>query len=121
MIFAKRVFLAAGIYGLVVLVPMVFMEQMIGATSPPAITHPEYFYGFLGVAIAWQVVFLMISRDPERYRALLPAMVIEKASLGFAAVVLFAMHRIAAQTFVAGLIDLMWLSLFVAAYKKLKA
>ena len=70
MIFARRVFLIAGIYGLLVLLPLYFMEARIGRDQPPAITHPEYFYGFLGVAVSWQVAFLVISRDPVRFRPL---------------------------------------------------
>ena len=51
MLFARRTFLVAGIYGLVVLLPMYFLEGRIGRDTPPPITHPEFFYGFLGVAI----------------------------------------------------------------------
>ena len=46
--FAKIIFLVAGIYGVLVLAPIYFMESTIGRQTPPAITHPEYFYGFLG-------------------------------------------------------------------------
>jgi hypothetical protein len=58
----------AGIYGLIVLVPQLFSESRIARDYPPVITHPEYFYGFLGVAIAWQLCFLVIAKDPVRYR-----------------------------------------------------
>lgn len=40
--FAKRVFLAAGIYGLIVMLPFYFLENKIGCDFPPAITHPEH-------------------------------------------------------------------------------
>jgi hypothetical protein len=50
--FAKAVFLIAGIYGVMILTPIYFMEGKIGRDTPPAITHPEYFYGFLGTALA---------------------------------------------------------------------
>jgi len=56
--FAKVVFLVAGIYGLIVLLPLYFMEAQTGRDYPPPITHPEYYYGFIGVAVAWQLVFL---------------------------------------------------------------
>jgi hypothetical protein len=39
--FASRVFAAAGIYGLIVLVPQYFTEAKLGQDYPPAITHPE--------------------------------------------------------------------------------
>ena len=82
MIFARRVFLIAGIYGLLVLLPLYFLEARIGRDQPPAITHPEYFYGFLGVAVSWQVAFLVISRDPVRFRPLMVPAVLEKATFG---------------------------------------
>jgi hypothetical protein len=43
------------------LTPQYFMESRVSADYPPAITHPEYYYGFLGVAIAFQVLFVIIS------------------------------------------------------------
>jgi len=63
--FAKIVFLVAGIYGLLILTPMYFLENKIGRDTPPAITHPEYFYGFVGVALAWQVLFLVSRAIPS--------------------------------------------------------
>jgi hypothetical protein len=66
--FAKMVFLVAGIYGLIVLLPSYFLKEQIGRDYPPAITHPEYYYGFVGLAVVWQILFLVLSRDPVRYR-----------------------------------------------------
>jgi hypothetical protein len=61
-VFAKRVFFRAGVYGLIVLVPLYFLEDRLGRIFPPPLTHPEDFYGFIGVALAWQLAFLTISR-----------------------------------------------------------
>src|SRR5262245_63460257 len=47
--FARIVFLVAGIYGLLVVAPQYFLEAKIGRDTPPPITHPEFFYGFVGV------------------------------------------------------------------------
>ena len=66
--FARRVFMVAGIYGIVVLLPQYFLEDRIGRNNPPPITHAENFYGFIGTALAWQLMFLLIARDPVRYR-----------------------------------------------------
>ena len=72
--FARRLFLTSGIYGLIVMTPLYVIEQRVGSDHPPAITHPEYYYGFAGVGIAWQLMFLVIASDPVRYRmAMLPA------------------------------------------------
>src|SRR5678815_2851114 len=62
--FARTVFTCAGIWGFVVLTPLYFSFDLVGRFYPPAITHPDFFYGFIGVAIAWQIVFLLIGRDP---------------------------------------------------------
>jgi hypothetical protein len=72
--FARRAFLAAGVYGIIVLAPQYFLEQRVGQDYPPSITHPEYFYGFIGVGLAWQILFLLIAADPVRLRiAMLPS------------------------------------------------
>jgi hypothetical protein len=116
--FAKNTFLAAGIYGLVVLLPQYFLEQRTGRDFPPPITHPEYFYGFVGVAVAWQIVFLVISRDPIRYRPLMLVAVIEKASFGFPAIALYLSGRLSTQMLAAGLIDLVLGVLFIVSYTR---
>jgi O-antigen/teichoic acid export membrane protein len=115
--FARRVFAVAGIYGLVVLLPQYFMERTISRDAPPAITHPEYFYGFIGLAVAWQLCFLAIARDPVRMRpAMLPA-VAEKLSFALPAVVLYAQHRLAGVTLAFASIDLVLAVLFALAYR----
>ena len=93
--FARWTFLIAGIYGLLALVPMYFMEAQIGIDTPPAITHPEYFYGFIGVAVAFQLVFIIISTDPQKYRPLMLAAIVEKFSFVIAAAVLLASGHLA--------------------------
>ena len=115
--FAKVVFYVAGIYGLLNLVPQYFMEEKFGADFPPPISHPEFYYGFLGVAVAWQVLFLMIARDPTRLRpAMLPG-VLEKLSFGIATLVLYVEGRMPGMVLVFGVIDLIFAGLFVAAYR----
>ncbi len=115
--FAKWTFLIAGIYGLLLVAPMLFIEQQMSQNFPPAITHPEYFYGFVIGTTAWQLVFLLIGRAPLRYRALMLPAILEK-TYGFAALALFAQGRIPAVVLGAGLIDLVLGTLFVIAYLK---
>lgn len=121
MIFARRVLKVAGIYGLAVLTPMFFVEGRIGRDYPPPITHPEYFYGFICVALAWQVLYLFMAQDPARYRALLIPSVLEKIGFPIAAAVLLAQHRIPLPSFAVSFVDLVFAALFVASYKKLPA
>ena len=115
--FPKRVFLTAGIYGIIVLLPQYFLEGKIGRDYPPPITHPEHFYGFIGVALAWQFVFLIIARDVQRYRLLMLPAILEKLSFGLAAVALYATGRAAPSVAAVGSIDLVLAVLFALAYR----
>src|SRR5712691_8871590 len=103
--FARIVFLVAGIYGVLILTPIYFMEGKIGRDAPPAITYPEYFYGFLGAGLAWQILFLVLSRDPLRYRAMILPSVLEKVSYGIALVILFTQHRLPLSVVTVGFVD----------------
>lgn len=118
--FSQWLFRGAGIYGLLLLTPQYWLEAELGRDQPPPITHPEFFYGFLGVAIAWQLAFLVIGQDPLRYRPLmLPAMV-EKGSFGLAAVALYWQDRLAPIALGFGCADLALGLLFVVAYSGLR-
>lgn len=116
--FARWTFWIAGWYGLAVILPQYFLERRIGLDYPPAITHPEHFYGFIGVALAWQVAFLIMSRDPVRYRPLMLAGVLEKASFGIAALVLYFQNRLAVALVPFALLDLVLGVLFLEAYRR---
>jgi hypothetical protein len=64
--FAKVVFWCASVWGFLVLTPLYFLADRIGREYPPAINHPEFYYGFVGVALAWQIAFVVIATDPAR-------------------------------------------------------
>ena len=119
--FAKVVFRVAGVYGLLVLLPQYFLEGKYGRDFPPPVGHPEHYYGFVGVAVAWQVLFLFLSRDPVRYRPMMIPSIVEKLSFGAACVALFMAGRLAPMLLAAGAIDLVLCALFVAAYLKTPA
>jgi hypothetical protein len=114
--FAKLIYLIAGIYGLVVLIPGYFMEEKTGRDYPPPITHPEFYYGFIGVAIAWQLVFLIISRDPRRYRPIMLAAIVEKATYAIAVIILYLQGRSGGMVLGTAIIDMILGILFLAAY-----
>jgi hypothetical protein len=118
MLFAKRVYYIAGIYGLLALLPQYFLEEKTGRDYPPAVTHPEYFYGFVGVAVAWQVAFLIIASDPVRFRPLMPATFIEKATFGLAVFTLYALGRVNTMMVGAAAIDMLLCTLFIVSYVK---
>jgi hypothetical protein len=112
--FAKRVFLLAGIYGIVVLLPQYCVEWALDLPAP--IAQPEHFYGFIGVALSWQFAFLLIARDVRRYRPLMLMGVLEKLSFGLAVMILHVADRVSAGVLGAGVIDLALGALFVLAF-----
>jgi hypothetical protein len=114
--FAKWSYLIAGIYGVLSITPLYVSESQIGIDYPPAITHPEFYYGFTGVTLAWQLAFLLIGRNPQHYRALMPITVLEKLGYALPAIVLYLQQRISTLYFATGLIDLLLGILFVIAY-----
>ena len=118
--FSRRLFTIAGIYGLLVLLPYYFLEQRIGLDFPPPITHPEFFYGFVGVALAWQVAFLLIAQDPVRYRLIIIPGILEKLGFGIAVLVLLAQGRVPMLLSLAAAIDLTFATLFAWAFVRLR-
>ncbi len=110
--YARRTYLFAAVYGFIVLVPQYFLEASL---VPPA-THPEQFYGFVGLALVWQIVFVMISRDVQRYRMLIPVTVLEKLAFGLPALILYLLGRVSVPVLAVGLIDLALGVLFAIAF-----
>jgi len=118
MTFAKRVFFWGGIYGLVVVGPLYFLRSFMGRLFPPAINHPEYYYGFVGAVVVWHVLYLVVSKDPARYRAIMPIATLEKVAFGVPVLALILAGS-ASPWLAAGAIgDLIWGALFLLAYLK---
>ena len=116
MIFARCVFWMSGAYGIVVLLPLYFMESLLATYNPPEITHPDFYYGFIGITLAFQVLFLIIGNDPVRYRlAIIPA-ILEKFSYVGALVMLYAHRRISVQSASLGIPDFIMGTFFIIAW-----
>jgi hypothetical protein len=77
--FARVVFTIAGIWGVLIMTPLYFTFDAIGRAYPPPITHPDLYYGFVGVTLVWQVAFLVIASNPIRYRAFMLTAILEKS------------------------------------------
>ena len=92
--FAKVVFALAGTWGVVVLTPLYFLVDLTGRPYPPPVSYPHFFYGFLSVAMAWQVAFFVIASNPVRYRLMMIPAVIEKLGYIVGTYVLYAHGRI---------------------------
>ena len=118
--FAKIVFVAAGVWGLAVVIPLFFLFDYVGRQYPPAITHPDIYYGFTTVTLAWQMAFLIIAGDPVRFRPIMPAAMIEKFAYVIALVVLYSQGRIGFAQASAGIPDLVLGLLFVTAFVKIR-
>ncbi|HEX9224331.1 MAG TPA: hypothetical protein VF860_13450 [Candidatus Acidoferrales bacterium] len=114
--FAKVVFLIAGIWGVLIITPLYFLFDVIGRRDPPAITHPGFYYGFVGAALVWQIAYLLIATAPDRYRPMMIVAALAKFSYGVAVVVLVLQERMHATDLVFGGVDLLLGVLFVAAY-----
>ena len=116
--FAKIVFLLAGIWGVLVITPLLFLFDLIGRQDPPPITHPGFYYGFATTALAWQLAFFIIAREPRRLRPLMLASVLEKFGYASTAIVLFVERRIHGGDLAFGCVDLLFGVLFILAYQK---
>ncbi|MBI3856102.1 MAG: hypothetical protein HY293_10480 [Planctomycetes bacterium] len=118
MTFARRVFLAAGLYGLLTVTPQLFLEGRTSQDLPPAITHPEFYYGFVGAVLAWQAAFLIIASDPARYRPLMLAALIEKGVFAAAVPLLVAQGRVPSFLLAFAAIDFVLGLLFLEAWRR---
>jgi hypothetical protein len=92
--FAKIVFWMAGIWGVLVLAPLYFMFDLIGRQDPPPITHPAFYYGFVGAGLAWQLVFFIVATNPVRFRPLMIACLAEKFTYAAALIILYTQNRL---------------------------
>jgi len=119
--FAKIVFWVAGIWGVLVLTPLYFIFNTIGKQDPPPITHPGFYYGFVGIGLVWQLAFMMIATNPVRFRPFMIAAVLEKLSFGVAMIVLFLQSRVHSSDLVLVAVDLLLGVLFVVAFVKTKS
>ena len=119
--FAKVVFIGAGVWGIVVLTPLYWLVDLTGREYSPPADYPHFFYGFLSVAMAWQIAFLVIGSNPLRFWPLMIPSVIEK--LGHVATVatLYSQARVSTVDAQGALPDLLLGILFIVALAKTRA
>jgi hypothetical protein len=91
-VLAGWVFRVAGPYGIVVVAPMFFMERQMA----PGAAHPVFFCAWVSVDLAWQVLFLVLSIDPTRYRPMMPVCVLVTAAAVVAIPWLYVVGRVGA-------------------------
>ena len=118
MTFAKFTFIGAGIWGVVVLTPLYWLFDVTGRPYSPPMDHPQFFYGFLSVAMAWQIAFLVIGSNPARFRPLMIPSIVEKLGHVGGVAVLYSNARIPTIDAQAAMPDFLLALLFIVAFVK---
>ncbi|MBC2778723.1 hypothetical protein [Parasphingopyxis marina] len=113
---ARWIFGIAAIWGIAVIAPLYFLERWIGEYFPPPIAHPETYYGFVGVTLAWQFLYGLIAYDPLRYRPVMLIGAAGKLSFATSSAALYLQGRVGMPVFGASLFDLALAILFVIAW-----
>ena len=116
--FAKVVFIGAGVWGIIVLTPLYWLVDVTGRQYAPPANHPQFFYGFLSVAMAWQIAFLVIGSNPARFWPLMFPSVIEKLGHVATVALLYSQSRIPSVDAQAAVPDLLLGALFIIALAK---
>jgi hypothetical protein len=116
--FAKLTFIGAGIWGILVLLPLYWLVDITGRPYTPPADYPHFFYGFLSVAMAWQIAFLVIGSNPIRFRPLMIPGILEKLGHVGTVATLYSKGRIAVIDAQGALPDLLLGVLFIAAFAK---
>ena len=114
--FARVVFLVAGVWGIAVLTPLYFLVDLTGRQYAAPADYPQFFYGFLSVAMAWQIAFLVIGSNPARYRPLMIPSILEKLGHVAGVAVLYGQRRLSIADATAAGPDMLLAVLFVVAF-----
>ena len=109
-VFARRLFRWAAVYGVIVLAPLYLL--------PAPTERTEAYFGFIGGALAFQGVYWIIGGDPLRYRPLMPVGAVAKLSFAIPALTLFALGRLDALTAIPVSVDVLLAAGFVVAWVK---
>ena len=116
--FAKFTFIGAGLWGITVLTPLYWLFDVTGRSYSPPTDYPHFFYGFLSVAMAWQIAFLVIGSNPARYRPLMIPGMLEKLGHVGGVAALYGNARISVADAQAAIPDLLLAILFMVAFAK---
>jgi len=111
--FARRLYRAAAIYGVIVLIPLYFV--------PVPDPYRLNLIGFAGTALVFQGMFWIIAHDPLRFLPLVALSVFEKLSFGLPAVAFWARGQGDRFSAIFGAIDLLLAILFSITWFRLQA
>ena len=108
--FASRVFLFAAIYGFIA-------GSTLFLTDAPD-PHRLLYFAFGGIVLVFQCVFVVISRDPARYVALMPLCILEKLSFGVPSLIFYSRGQAEQSMALGGAVDLVLAVFFFIAWRK---
>jgi hypothetical protein len=114
--FARFTFVCAGVWGVAVLTPLYWLVDVSGRSYAPPTDYPHFFYGFLSVAMSWQIAFLVIGSNPARFRPLIIPAILEKLGHVAGVAVLYANGRISPTDAQAAVPDFVLAVLFIVAF-----
>ncbi len=109
--FARWSFWLAGIYGLIVLLPL-YVQTPLSAAS-------LWMFGFAGAAAATQLAYLLIGTDPLRYRMVIPIGIVSKLSFFVPVTLLYLRGELPGMLMGFALGDLALAALFAVNFVRL--
>jgi len=92
---------------------------VVGGGGP--LFHPEYYYGFVGVAATLNVLYLLIARDPLRWHAAMLLGVCGKVSFAFPTWLLYVSGRAPLAVALFATVDLAWAAVFFVTWIGLRS
>jgi hypothetical protein len=114
--FAKVVFIAGGVWGIAALAPLYWLVDISGRRYAAPTDYPQFFWGFMSVALAWQCAFILIGSNPVRFRPLMVPAIVEKFGFIATLAVLLGRGRIPAADAAAAIPDAAVGLLFIVAF-----
>ena len=108
--FTKWTFLIAGIIGLISTIPLAFAEKRM------LVQQPEFYYGFVFLDICFQIIYIIISTSPIRFRLMMIPSFIAKASGTIALTWLFFIGKVSFQWIAFAAIDGIFAILFLISF-----
>lgn len=119
MTLVRWIFWSAAIFGVAVIAPLYFLEGWMSANFPPAIARPENYYGFVGIALASQFLYVLVALDPPRFRPVILVGMAGKLSFAVACTLLYLQGRVGQPVFAMSLFDYVWVGLFAFAWHRI--
>jgi hypothetical protein len=96
--------------------PLYWLVDVTGRHYAAPNDYPQFFYGFIGVTVAWQVAFLVIGSNPARFRTMMIPAMLEKFGYVLTLLFLDVQSRVSPLDAQAAIPDALLGILFVVAF-----